>query len=140
MSLFKMIKATLLVTLVLWVIIEHTVWDEIVTPLELKDHETEGVAFRMVRHKQDVAKILRDTKNKYSTGRERDRSFLQLKYAAEDYFENSGSHLQDTSRGEVNSPSVDIPYNGYTAILGIGNPPQEFYCIFDTGSSVMFVK
>lgn len=114
--------------------------DETGAIFELKDHEAEGVAFRMVRQKQDVTKILRDTKNKYSAGRERERSFLQLKYAAEDYFENSGSHLQDTSRGEVNSPSVDIPYNGYTAILGIGNPPQEFYCIFDTGSSVMFVK
>jgi hypothetical protein len=107
---------------------------------DMKKLEDEGLALRMVRQKQDIAKMLKNKKSNISRSKERDGSFLQLKYAAEDYFDNGESHLQDTTQGEINSPSIDIPYNGYTAILGIGNPPQEFYCIFDTGSSVMFVK
>ena len=68
-----------------------------------------------------------------------DRSFLQLRYAAEDYFEESG-HSEDTSNHQVNSEMRDLPYNGFTSVIGVGTPPQTFYCIFDTGSSVMFVK
>jgi hypothetical protein len=94
----------------------------------------------MVKQNQDVSKMLINIENKVSGSKERDGSYLQLKYAAMDYFENDDSHLQQSTQGEVNSPSIDVPFNGYTAILGIGTPAQEFYCIFDTGSSVMFVK
>lgn len=69
-------------------------------------------------------------------------SFLQIKYVAEDYFDgHERGHLQDgDEKNKVLAPMKDIPLSGYTAVVGVGTPPQKLDCIFDTGSSVMFVK
>jgi len=69
-----------------------------------------------------------------------DMSYLQIKYAAEEYFldEDDRSLLQQS--GEAVIPTKNIPDSGYTAIIGVGTPPQKLYCIMDTGSSIMYIK
>lgn len=93
----------------------------------------------MVRNPTGEQLGLKSARKQYAMDTNFDRSFLQLKYAADDYFD-SGENRDETSSGEVNSPMRDLPFNGFTSVVGVGNPPQTFYCIFDTGSSVMFVK
>lgn len=78
-------------------------------------------------------------------------SFLQIKYPAEDYFDGQErGHLQEgDKKNKVLAPMRDLPLSGYTAVVGVGSGndkengksnAQKLDCIFDTGSSVMFVK
>jgi hypothetical protein len=64
-------------------------------------------------------------------------SYLQIKYVAQDYLQLDS---ECTSDCQFNSAMRDIPYNGFTGVVGIGSHPQKLYCIYDTGSSVMFVN
>ncbi|CAI2366814.1 unnamed protein product [Moneuplotes crassus] len=100
--------------------------------------EEKGKIFRLVKHPNNNLNV-RSARKQYNIPNKHQKSLLQLKYQAEDYFE-SGEARDDTSDGEVSSPMRDLPFNGFTSVVGVGNPPQTFYCIFDTGSSVMFVN
>lgn len=67
-------------------------------------------------------------------------SYLQIKYPAENYeIHTETSLIQDTER-QILMPMRDILDSGFTSVVGVGTPPQKLYCIFDTGSSLMFVK
>jgi hypothetical protein len=67
-------------------------------------------------------------------------SYLQLKYPANLYpYAADPDYIEDTD-DTVHMMMRDILENGFTTILSVGSNRQEFYCIFDTGSSVMFVN
>ena len=67
-------------------------------------------------------------------------SYLQLKYPAPLYPEYGDPVYDDDTENTVHMLMRDIMQNGYTSVFAIGQNKQEFYCIFDTGSSVMFVN
>lgn len=46
----------------------------------------------------------------------------------------------DDSESVIELPQYDIPKSGYTGMLSVGTPPQELPCIFDTGSSVLWIN
>ena len=64
-------------------------------------------------------------------------SYLQVKYVAQDYLQLDSKCTSDC---EFNAAMRDIPYNGFTGVVGFGSHPQKLYCIYDTGSSILFVK
>lgn len=76
----------------------------------------------------------------HSLGIDERPSYLQLKYAANEYpYIADDSYPQDTD-DTVNMKMRNLVGNGYTSVLSVGSNRQEFYCIFDTGSSVMFLN
>lgn len=69
-------------------------------------------------------------------------SYLQIKYPAEDYFDDAHPNRVVVEGNEKQTDSLmkDIQDSGFTAIVGVGTPAQKLHCIMDTGSSIMFVK
>lgn len=66
-------------------------------------------------------------------------SYLQFKYPARRLSHTDYYTTLDTNN-TVTLPLRNIMKSGYTGVVDIGNPKQELYWIFDTGSSIMFVN